>query len=237
MQIEFQSASERGLTEKSWLKSYHLFSFGSYFDLQRLNFGTLRVFNDDTVAPGKGFAPHAHDNMEIVTIVLEGALEHKDTLGNQGILNAGDVQRMSAGKGVEHSEMNPSGDEKVRFLQIWVYPARRDIGPDYEQKHFYLEQFPNKLLPIVASLPSETALYIHQDAQFFLGQFDENQSITHTTSKRRGILLYVIDGKVALGEKILAAGDSAKITQIEKLELLTQEPSKLLLIEVNMVML
>ncbi|NGX47430.1 MAG: putative quercetin 2,3-dioxygenase, partial [Chlamydiae bacterium] len=134
MHVDVIASEERGITQNDWLDSKHTYSFGRYHNLSRLNFGTLRVFNDDIVQPGKGFAIHSHENMEIITIVLDGALEHKDNKGNHGILKPGDVQRMTAGTGIEHSEFNASQEEPVHFLQIWVYPKERDLKPSYEQK-------------------------------------------------------------------------------------------------------
>src|SRR5690348_3500968 len=147
MMIEVIPSKERGLTRTHWLYSRHSFSFGSYYNLKRLGFGTLRVINEDTIASNSGFPSHPHDNMEIITIVLEGQLEHKDSTGTHGIIQAGDVQRMSAGSGIVHSEMNPSATDKVHLLQIWVFPKDRDLTPGYEQKHFNWEKDTNRLIP------------------------------------------------------------------------------------------
>ncbi|NGX59591.1 MAG: Quercetin 2,3-dioxygenase [Chlamydiae bacterium] len=232
MHVDVIMAAERGITQNEWLDSKHSFSFGSYHNLKRLNFGTLRVFNDDIVQPGKGFGTHAHENMEIVTIVLEGALEHKDSQGNHGILKPGDVQRMTAGTGIEHSEFNASQEKPLRFLQIWVYPKERNLQPGYEQKTIPLQK--NSLQKIVAETPSETTLSIHQDATFYLGQFDSQQTIVHTTKSRKHCdYIFVIDGELALGDHLLKSGDSAEVTESDRLEMQTLESTKVLLIEVN----
>ena len=233
MQVQHIDAKDRGVTHNEWLYSRHSFSFGQYHNLNRLNFGTLRVFNDDVVEPGKGFSMHSHDNMEIVTIVLAGALKHTDSAGNQGILNAGDIQRMSAGKGIEHSEYNASKSEKVHFLQIWIYPEERNLQPSWQQKTFHPEILKNTLVPIVSNA-FDTALSIHQDALFLLGHFDVEQTINHIPkSKKHGEYIFIIDGEVEMGDKILKKGDSAEVIQADRLELKTKAPTQLLIIEVS----
>lgn len=233
MNIKKIASDDRGLTQNSWLTSRHTFAFGQYYNLERLNFGTLRVFNDDIVKAGQGFATHPHDNMEIVTIVLEGTLEHKDSVGTHGIIKPGDVQRMTAGTGIKHSEFNPSKEEKVRLLQIWVYPDRRDLEPGYEQKTFNPEDFKNTLYPIVTP-DKGNSVFIHQDARFYLGHLDEGVTVKHTPrSRKHGDYVFVIEGSVELGDVTLKAGDSAQITNGDALELKAKEASKVLLIEVN----
>ncbi len=234
MHVDIIAAEERGITQSEWLDSYHTYSFGQYHNPKRFNFGTLRVFNEDNVEPSAGFHTHSHDNMEIITIVLEGALEHKDNTGTRGIIRAGDIQRMTAGSGIKHSENNASDKEKVHFLQIWVYPETRDLAPSYEQKTIDPKRIKNTFYPIVSKSPKEDALSIHQDATFFLGHFDKEQKVEHTpASEKHGDYLFVIDGEVALGNKVLKAGDSAQITQVDKVLLKMLAPSKLLLIEVG----
>lgn len=228
------ASEDRGLTQNSWLTSRHTFAFGGYHNLSMLNFGTLRVFNDDIVQAGQGFATHSHDNMEIVTIVLEGTLEHKDSTGTHGIIKPGDVQRMTAGIGIKHSEFNPSQDEKVRLLQIWIYPDRRDLEPGYEQKTFNPEDFRNRLYPIVTPDKSQQSVFIHQDARCYLGHLDEGVTVKHTPRpEKHGDYVFVIKGSVELGDVTLKAGDSAQITNGDAFELKAKEASKVLLIEVN----
>lgn len=234
MDIDVIDSQERGVTQNDWLYSLHTYSFGKYQDIKRLNFGTLRVFNDDTVEPGKGFGTHAHDNMEIVTIVLEGALEHTDSTGNRGVIKAGDVQRMTAGSGIEHSEYNASKEEKVHFLQIWIYPERRNLEPGYQQMTFSDEAFKNTLTPIVSKAPTDKSLSIHQDATFYMGHFDKGKAIKHPLrSKKHGDYLFVIEGEVKLGDTTLKKGDSAHITEADSIEMKALETAKLLLIEVS----
>jgi len=232
MQVDVINSDERGCTETEWLLSKHTYSFGSYHNLKRLNFGTLRVFNDDIVQPGKGFGTHGHQNMEIITIVLDGKLEHKDSKGNLGTLEPGDIQRMTAGSGIEHSEYNGSKEDSARFLQIWVYPNQRNLEPAYEQKNFALED--NTLKKIVSETPDLAALSINQDASFYLGKFDAGQTIQHKIrSKAHGDYIFIIEGEVALGDKVLKAGDSAQVTQLDTLEMQTLSKAKFLLIEVS----
>ncbi|NGX38311.1 MAG: putative quercetin 2,3-dioxygenase [Chlamydiae bacterium] len=234
MQVDRIDSEERGVTQNEWLQSKHTYSFGNYYNLKRLNFGTLSVFNDDIVEPGKGFKAHRHDNMEIITIVLDGALEHRDSSGHHGILKVGDVQRMTAGTGIEHSENNASLDTKAHFLQIWIYPQERDLEPGYELKTFTDETFKNTLFPIISNIHSETALFIHQDATFYMGHFDANQTIQHRpSSKKYGDYLFVIEGEVQLGDSRFKAGDSAQITQTDQIEMQAKTASKILLIEVS----
>jgi len=232
MQVDVINSDERGCTETEWLLSKHTYSFGSYHNLKRLNFGTLRVFNDDIVQPGKGFGTHGHQNMEIITIVLDGKLEHKDSKGNLGTLEPGDIQRMTAGSGIEHSEYNGSKENPARILQIWVYPNQRNLEPGYEQKKIALED--NTLKKIVSDTPDLEALAINQDASFYLGKFDAGQTIQHKIrSKAHGDYIFIIEGEVALGDKVLKAGDSAQVTQLDTLEMQTLSKAKLLLIEVS----
>lgn len=233
MNIELIASSERGVTETPWLYSQHSFSFGNYYNLKRLNFGTLRVLNEDVVQPGKGFGTHEHDNMEIVTIVLKGALEHKDSMGNHGVIQAGQVQRMSAGKGITHSEFNASTTEKVHFLQIWVFPKVHDLQPSYEQRSFQGEELHNRLCPIVTSMPNERSLSIHQDAQFYLGKFDAGKEGKYpVSSKKRGVYFFVISGEVTVGDKRLKPGDAAQLTQLEEVQFKALAKSEILLIDV-----
>ena len=234
MQVDVIDSENRGTTETDWLLSKHTYSFGRYHNLNRLNFGTLRVFNDDVVKPGKGFSTHRHENMEIITIVLSGALEHKDSAGNHGVIKPGDVQRMTAGSGIEHSEFNASKDEEVHFLQIWVYPEKRDLTPSYEQKNFSSELFHNKLIPIASRVSGENTLTVHQDATFYRGDFDAGQTLIHKPrSKSHGDYLFVIEGELKVGDTVLKTGDSAQITRADHIEGQALESSKVLLIEVN----
>lgn len=222
------------MTTTPWLISKNTFSFANYYHPQRMNFGTLRVLNDDVVSPGQGFSLHPHDNMEIITIVLEGELEHRDTLENHGRLKKGDVQRMSAGTGIRHSEMNASSTDKVHFLQLWILPSEQDLSPSYEQKRFGDEQLLNKLCPIVTGKKSQSSLFLHQDASLFMGRWNKESSFIHTlTAPNYGLLVFVIEGKARIGGFHLKTGDSAAITQADAVEITSQPDTQLLLIEVR----
>lgn len=235
MHVEKIAAEHRGITKTDWLQSHHTYSFGLYQDPKRVNFGTLRVFNDDRVQPGKGFNTHSHNNMEIVTVVLSGSLKHKDSQGNEGILQPGDVQRMTAGSGIQHSEYNASETEPLHFLQIWIYPEKQNLAPGYQQKNFSSKMYHNTFLPIVTQSQSEIALHIHQQATFYLGQFDQDHAVTHhLRSKNSGIYCFVIEGEIKIGGNILKQGDSAQISEVETLKISPSLPSKILMIEVNL---
>ncbi|MBI2742896.1 MAG: pirin family protein [Chlamydiales bacterium] len=235
MEVDIYLSHERGSTETPWLISKNSFSFANYYHPKRNNFGTLRVLNEDLVFPNSGFSLHPHDNMEIVTIVLEGELEHRDTLNNHGRLKKGDVQRMSAGSGIRHSEMNPSKTEKVHFLQLWVLPAEQDLSPSYEQKSFTDQQLTNRLCPIVAPKKSAETLYIHQDASFFLGKWNKETDFYHAPSDpKHGIFVFLIHGKAKVGGFNIKAGDSVAVTDATELPLTTYPGTELLLIELSM---
>lgn len=222
-------AESRGLTKLEWLRSYHSFSFGEYYDPERMGFGTLRVLNDDTVEGGGGFPPHFHDNMEIVTLVLTGELEHKDSTGGHGKISAGQMQRMTAGKGIQHSEYNASKTAPVHFLQIWVLPRSRNLAPEYEQKEYLLK--PNQFSLIVSPDKSEKILSIHQDVYFYLGRLEKG-SVTEFAPKQ-GVYAFLIEGEVQLGEQTLKTGDAATVTGVKKLQVTAHQPSLLLLIETS----
>lgn len=196
-------AKERGRASFGWLDSKHSFSFGSYYDPQHMGISVLRVINDDTVAPGAGFATHGHQDMEIISYVLEGAIEHKDSMGNQFVVPAGDVQRMSAGTGITHSEFNHSGSEPLKFLQIWIVPAQKGIAPGYEQKAIAQD---GELTPLVTPDGRDGSLTLHQDASLYRLQLDPGSTRELSAGKRTGYL-HVISGDATLGEAALTAGD------------------------------
>jgi redox-sensitive bicupin YhaK (pirin superfamily) len=230
--LEHFPARERGLTERDWLDSRHTFSFGEYYDPRKISFGTLRVLNEDRVAGGRGFPLHAHDNMEIITIVLKGSLEHKDNLGNQGVLNAGDVQRMTAGKGIKHSEMNASKTDAVHFLQIWIFPSSQDLTPSYEQKSFPIEHFFNRLAPIVSNKKSPDSLFIHQESSLFLGSWGEPTHCKFNLSPVRGFFVFVLQGEVSVCGESLKSGDALGISETQEVDFSPQAGSKILFIDV-----
>ncbi|WP_370087420.1 pirin family protein [Ekhidna sp.] len=225
----------RGKANFGWLNSRHTFSFGHYFDPERIQFGALRVLNDDIVVGGAGFPTHPHNNMEIVSIPLEGALAHKDSTGTEKIIATGEVQIMSAGSGLSHSEYNASKTEEVNFLQVWVLPKERDINPRYEQKLFDENARKNKIQVVVAP-DNKNALWINQDAWFSLTDLDRNTSITYDFHKSgNGVYLFVIDGNVSVAGELLKKRDALGISDTSKLEVSASTNARLLFIEVPMI--
>lgn len=234
MKTIIHKAAERGHVERGWLNAYHSFSFGNYYNPDKTNFGALRVLNDDTFGAGMGFGTHPHNNMEIVTIPLSGALQHRDSTGTQGIIKQNDVQLMSAGSGIQHSEINANKNEAVSLLQIWVMPKLYNISPRYEQKTFDQKSRKNKLQIVVAP-NDETALRINQDAWFLLGDLDAGFSETYSIkNKANGAYFFVIKGKVEVAGNVLSKRDAVGIWDIEDIEIKAIENSELLVIDVPM---
>lgn len=230
---EIHRSSERGQAEHGWLHARHSFSFSDYHNPARMHFGALRVLNEDVIEPAQGFGAHAHDNMEIVTIVLEGALEHQDSQGNRGVIRPGDVQRMSAGSGIRHSEFNHSQNEKTHLLQIWVYPRERNIAPGYEQKNFPAQLRKNRFLTLVSGEKNGESLYVHQDAVFAEGHFDAGKTVSYDRKyPKNGIYAFLINGEMAFEGKNLSSGDAAAITDASSVLFSFKKASHLLLIEV-----
>ncbi len=231
--IEIHSQAKRGATELEWLESRHSFSFGDYYDPARMGFGALHVLNDDIIAPGMGFGMHPHNNMEIISIVLKGALEHKDSEGNHGIIPAGDVQKMSAGTGIRHSEFNPSKKDAAHLLQIWISPKEKNIKPAYEQKSFSPSERKNRLAPIVLPEKTKDTIYIHQDAALYLGSLNAAKEISYKLmDKAHGVYLFVIDGEVSIDGKKVGKRDAAAVTAAASLTLSAVENAEVLLIEI-----
>jgi redox-sensitive bicupin YhaK (pirin superfamily) len=210
--IHVRKSHERGYADHGWLKTFHTFSFATYLDPQHVRFRALRVMNEDVVAPGEGFGTHPHHDMEIVTYVLSGALEHRDSMGNGAILRPGEFQRMTAGTGIEHSEFNPSATEPVHLYQIWLFPERKGIEPSYEQKAFPVAQRENRLQLVASRHGEEGSLMIHQDARIFLANLSPGASVTHTIAPGRHAWLQVLRGSVKLPAVTLEAGDGAAAT-------------------------
>ncbi len=226
-------AKERGHVNHGWLDSFHSFSFGQYNDPKKVHFGALRVLNDDSVAGGGGFGAHPHDNMEIVSIPLEGALSHKDSTGNEGIIQKGDVQVMSAGTGLRHSEYNSSATETAKFLQIWVFPKLKNIKPAYGQKTFDLKDRKNNWQTVVSPDTSERALNINQDARFSLLDLEAGKSIRYDMKwKNSGLYLFVIEGSVNTNDLSLSKRDAVGITEAEEIKVEAISNSEILAIEV-----
>ena len=228
-------ASERGTADYGWLKPNYYFSFAQYHDNEKLHFGLLRVLNDDFIAGGGAFATHPHDNMEIVTIPFTGALKHKDSTGGQGIIKAGDVQIMSAGTGVQHSEANASASDPVTLFQIWIFPKQRNISPRYDQKTFDVAERINQWQVVVSPNEKDQALWINQDARFSLVRLEAGKEISYSNGfKGNGIFLVVINGSVKAGEQSLNKRDALGIYDSDEFSVVASEDSELLAIEVPM---
>lgn len=209
--MRIRPAADRGVAEFGWLSSRHTFSFGHYYDPEHLGFGALRVINDDRVQPGRGFGTHPHRDMEIVSIVVEGALEHKDSLGNGSVIRPGEVQRMTAGTGVQHSEFNPSPAEEVRFLQIWIEPERMGLEPGYEQLAFPFEEMRNTWRLVASHDGREGSLRVHQDVSLYRAQFTEGAKVVRPIDAGRRAWLQIIEGAVEVNGRELAEGDGVAL--------------------------
>ncbi len=207
--------NKRGKTETDWLESWHSFSFGEYYDPQNMGFGPLRVINEDIVAPEGGFATHGHKNMEIITYVMSGALEHKDSLGNGSVIRPGDIQMMSAGKGILHSEVNPSSEDPVHLLQIWILPSESGTSPGYQQKRFAPEDMHNRLRLIVSPDGAEESLVIRQEAKVFAGKMAEGAVISFDLMPDKKYWLQVAEGDLSFGDEKLSGGDALSLEKEE----------------------
>jgi quercetin 2,3-dioxygenase len=225
--LDIWRADRRFHTRTDWLNSFHSFSFGPHYDPNNMGFGALRVLNDDVIAPGRGFGAHPHQDMEIVTWVIRGALAHKDSSGGEGVLRPGEVQTMTAGTGIVHSEYNASATEPVHLLQMWVEPDRAGLPPAYAQKAFPEAARRGVLLPVVSNGSIEGTLRIHQNATMFVGSFETGQTLTHRNSVGKHGHLYVVSGQVKLGEETVGAGDAARITGREALSIQVESPTEL----------
>lgn len=229
-------AETRGNANHGWLQSYHTFSFANYYNPERMHFGVLRVLNDDTVSAGMGFGTHPHDNMEIISIPLEGDLEHKDSMGNTTVIKNGDIQVMSAGTGVKHSEYNKNSDKSVKFLQIWVFPNKKDVAPRYDQITLNKEDRVNKLQQILSPYANDAGVWIHQDAWFHLGAFDAGKSEKYTIKRKgNGAYIFVLSGKLKVNDQELGARDGYGIWDTESLTLSASEKAEVLVMDVPMV--
>ena len=228
-------ADSRGLADHGWLRSRHTFSFAGYYNPQRMGFGKLRVLNDDIVAPGGGFGTHPHDNMEIVSVPLAGALQHKDSMGNVHVIRHGEVQIMSAGTGIAHSEYNDSKTDPVNFLQIWVIPKARDIAPRYGQRAFDPSDRQNRFQTVVSPEKDGDAIWINQDANFALGDFTAGTSGRYTIRNGgNGAYLFVIDGEITLDDETLGPRDAIGIADAKEISFKAGKDSQLLVIDVPM---
>lgn len=230
--ITIRRAGERGHADHGWLDTYHTFSFADYYDPAHIGFRALRVINEDRVRGGRGFGTHAHRDMEIISYVLEGALGHRDSIGTDGVIRPGEVQRMSAGTGVTHSEMNASDKELVHFLQIWILPERNGIAPEYEQKKLDDEERRGKLRLVASPDARDGSLKIHQDVEVYTTLLDEGQSVTHQYAPNRYGWVQVARGEVEVNGEILKAGDGASIADEPRVTI-TGKGAEVLLFDLN----
>ena len=229
----FHASSTRGEANHGWLHAKHSFSFANYFDPKRIQFGALRVLNDDIIAPGMGFGSHPHDNMEIITIPLEGALEHKDSMDNIGVIEADEIQVMSAGTGIFHSEYNKNKDKQVKVLQLWVLPNEKNVTPRYDQKSIKELKKPNTLYPIVTPDPNGPAMWIHQDAWFHMGDFNQSTEIEYKINKAgNGVYVFLIEGSAEIAGEAIKKRDALGIWETDRFNLKMASNSRVLLIEV-----
>lgn len=229
-------ANTRGRADHGWLNSFHTFTFSSYYNEDRVHFGALRVLNDDTVAPGMGFGTHPHNNMEIISIPLEGDLEHKDSMGNVAVIKHGDVQVMSAGKGISHSEYNKNSTKPVKFLQIWVFPDKKDVTPRYGQMTLNPNDRLNKWQQIISPNQADEGLWIHQQAWFHLGKFTEKKNLQYELhNSNNGLYTFVLSGNLKLNNAQLEARDGAGIWNTKTVGFEMQADSEVLLMEVPMI--
>jgi redox-sensitive bicupin YhaK (pirin superfamily) len=217
--LEIRKSAERGYADHGWLRSFHTFSFADYYDPQHMGFGALRVINEDRIQPGTGFGTHGHRDMEIISYVLEGELAHKDSMGNGSTIVPGDVQRMSAGKGVMHSEFNHAPQAMTHFLQIWIEPNVRGIAPSYEQKHFDASSKRGRLRLVASPDGREGSVQIHQDALVYASVLDGDAPVHHALASGRKAYAHVARGKITVNGQPLEAGDAIKLSQVEQIVL------------------
>lgn len=230
--MNIRRANERGHAEHGWLDTYHTFSFADYYDPRWMGFRSLRVINDDLVMPGMGFGMHPHRDMEIITYILSGALEHRDSMGNGRVIQAGDVQYMAAGSGVRHSEFNPSKEEAVRLLQIWITPDRKGVEPSYAEKSF--NNSATGALHLVASKAGrDGSIGIHQDADVWLAKLESGQSVSHRVAAGRHAWLHVAEGDVVVNEHSLQGGDALAVSEEAGLKIRATKPAQVLLFDLN----
>ena len=235
MKTVLHKADSRGHANHGWLDSHHTFSFAGYQNPNRMNFGVLRVLNDDVVSEARGFGTHPHRNMEIISIPLEGDLQHMDNMGNSTVIKQGDVQVMSAGTGIQHSEYNKNKDRPVKFLQIWIIPNKIDVKPRYDQISLQEIEKKNALYQILSPFPEDQGVWIHQDAWFHLGDFDADKKATYTLKQKgNGVYVFVLEGELEVNGQLVQKRDGYGLWDIDLFDLKTNHPSKVLLMEVPM---
>lgn len=237
MTTQIYKKESRGTADFGWLKANFSFSFGNYFNPERIQFGALRVLNDDCISGGMGFGKHPHNNMEIITIPLEGKLKHNDSMGNEGLIEPNEVQVMSAGTGIEHSEFNANADADLKLLQIWVFPEKQGVEPRYDQKKFELIAKKNTFVNVVCPMDKmvDGALWVYQQTYFNLGVFDAETLVNYKLKiAANGIFLFVIEGKIEFNNQVLNRRDAMEITDCESIDINVKSESKILLVEVPM---
>ena len=235
MKTILHKAATRGHANHGWLNSYHTFSFAGYYDASRIHFGALRVLNDDTVAAGMGFGTHPHDNMEIISIPLSGDLKHKDSMGNEAIIRQGDIQVMSAGTGISHSEMNANRDKEVKFLQIWVFPNQKNVQPRYDQISMDESKMKNNFLQLLSPDKNDEGVWIHQNAWFSMGLIENGNTVNYALKdKNNGVYAFVLEGTVSVNNEVLEKRDGLGITETEAFTVTATDNAKVLLMEVPM---
>ncbi|WP_299606773.1 pirin family protein [uncultured Aquimarina sp.] len=233
MKTIMHKSETRGTANLGWLNSHHSFSFGNYYNPERMSFGALRVLNDDIVSAGMGFGKHPHDNMEIISIPLEGALEHKDSMGNTTVIKKGDIQVMSAGTGVFHSEYNKNSDKEVKFLQIWITPNQRNVTPRYDQITLNDEDLKDNLYQILSPNDDDDGVWIHQNAWFHIGQFKEQHIENYTLkNNKNGVYIFVLEGNITVGKQELEKRDGLGIWDTNEIKIESKSASKILVMEV-----
>lgn len=235
MKTIYHKADSRGHADHGWLKTYHSFSFANYYDPDRIHFGALRVLNDDWIAAGEGFRTHPHDNMEIITIPLSGDLEHKDSMGNSGIIRHGEIQVMSAGTGIQHSEFNSNSNQELTLLQIWVFPNKKNVTPRYDQITLKDIEEENRLIQIVSPNKNDDGTWIYQDAWFHLGTLKQGWNGEYQLKGNdHGVYIFVIEGKINIGKHELNKRDGLGVSEFSSFEINAIENSRILLMEVPM---
>ncbi|KIO77793.1 pirin [Pedobacter lusitanus] len=234
-QTVLHTAASRGGADHGWLKSYHTFSFASYYNPERVNFGALRVLNDDSVEGGRGFGEHPHDNMEIISIPLSGALEHKDSMDNVGTIEPGEIQVMSAGTGIYHTEYNKNKDETVKFLQIWVFPNKRNVEPRYDQVKISAPEKPNTLVQILSPNPDDAGVWIHQDAWFNLGKLEKGSQVDYNFQRKgNGAYIFVLEGEIEVNGQLLSKRDGFGIWDTDSFSVKASSAAEFLIMDVPM---
>lgn len=231
--IKIKRSNDRGYADHGWLKSFHSFSFANYYNPDEMGFSDLRVINDDIVSASNGFGIHPHKNMEIFTYVLEGALKHEDTLGNQAIIKAGDVQLMSTGKGVQHSEINASEKDRVHLLQIWVLPSENGTEPLYQQQHFTRDEKLNQLKLIISQDGSRNSMKILQDASVFASVLEEGEKTNYLADDKRNVYIHVAKGELQVNDEVLNSGDAIILTTPEIINIKAMIETEFLLFDLN----